>query len=604
MQLSLLDVDGKQSGGTATCDWIDVARISPHPDNPRLFIREEVVSAIADGIKDKGFDPCYAVLVRPHGDGYQMISGHHRLEGCKRADVTHIAAWVREMDDDEAFLELVRGNNQGELKPLEIGLHALQYIQTSSGGRGQKGGLSEYARQIGKESSRQHLTSYRAAAEVFKSLNLSNVGQVLDRANHLAAIHKAPSSEWTWLVQLLLASKWSVKQTESAVKAIAGLAVDPRLNDWLRPEQYKKQAVKEASQGQASDIVSRVSRWSKTAVESLESLDDSRPAWLFSNGGEPYREIISPKALFLERLQGIGTPSDKKILNVKSQVLAYLDELDREYAHWEEQQRDANAAQRAAEAEERRIAQLKERYTPEGINADLREVEIEKGTIDAVITDPPYLLSNGGFTLRSGKEAPVDKNFEDSEQDAIAPEEWLPIVADWLKPGGVLIATCTLHIYHRLWNTAQACGFDVAREQAIWHKRNSPPQLSPDRLQPDFEYIFIAFKPGEKYYFGYEDYRQSYGSQPSRVFDIPQCSGKERLGWHDTQKPIELSNKLITLYCPEDGIVLDPFAGSGTFVASAKGLKRRAVWIEQDAGHFSKAENRIAIAPFAWEMGS
>ena len=121
---------------------------------------------------------------------------------------------------------------------LEIGLHALQYVQVSSGGRGQTGGLSQYARGIGKESCRPELSRYRQSAEVYEATqNLCDITQVLDRANHLAAIHKAPSSEWTWLVQSLLASKWSVKQTESAVKAIAGLTIDPRLNDWLKPVQ-------------------------------------------------------------------------------------------------------------------------------------------------------------------------------------------------------------------------------------------------------------------------------------------------------------------------------------------------------------------------------
>ena len=598
MQLSLLNSKGADSGQTVTFDWFPVELVKPSDDNPRLSLKEDVVIGLTEVLGSEGWAKVQPIAVRPVDSGYEVVDGHHRLEAAIRAGCASVLCVVHEIDDSEAVVQRWLLNQQTEFADIEKCLYFWKHTQKDS-----KTGLSRaaFARRLKLGETRgRHLAD---AGEVAKQ-SAVNCGLLSGKSSHLAVIHKAPIDDWTWLVQSLLTSEWSVKQTESVVKAIAGLTVDPRLNDWLKPEQYKKQAVKEASQGQASDIVSRVSRWSKTAVESLESLDDSRPAWLFSDSGEPYREIISPKALFLERLQGIGTPSDKKILNVKSQVLAYLDELDREYAHWEEQQRDATAAQRAAEAEERRIAQLKERYTPEGINADLREVEIEKGTIDAVITDPPYLLSNGGFTLRSGKEAPVDKNFEDSEQDAIAPEEWLPIVADWLKPGGVLIATCTLHIYHRLWNAAQACGFDVAREQAIWYKRNSPPQLSPDRLQPDFEYIFIAFKPGEKYYFGYEDYRQSYGSQPSRLFDIPQCSGKERLGWHDTQKPIELSNKLIALYCPEDGIVLDPFAGSGTFAASAKGLKRRAIWIEQDAGHFSKAENRIAIAPFAWEIGS
>lgn len=594
-------------GVAAQIQWIDVDLIDDHPQNPRLYIREDVVDAIASSVKVKGFDPCYAVLARPMPNGrYQMISGHHRKRGCIQGGQEKIAAWVREMDDDEAFMELVRGNNQGELKPLEIGIHALDFIEECSGGRGFKGGLSEYARQLGKESGRTKFSAYKEAATVYKKLVTHVTGfegrRLFDRANHLHQISKASEDDWEWLVVSLLDEDWNVKQAESAVKAIAGLAVDPRLEEWLDPQQYKNQAVSEAIAGSKSDIVERVNRWNDTAIECLDSLEDSRPVWLFSEEGEPYREIISPKSLFLQRLPDIGHPSDKKILNIKKQVLAYLEELDREYDDWQERQQSEEAARKAAEAEARRLVELKERFTPDGILSDIRDIEIEPDSIDAIITDPPYLLSDGGFTLRSGKEANVDKNFDDAESLAVTPEEWVPLAASWLKPGGILIATCTLHIYERLFQAAKQAGLETEREQAIWYKRNSPPQLTPDRLQPDFEYIFLAFKPGDEHYFGYDDYKQKYDAQPSRTFDIPQCSGKERLGWHDTQKPAELAEKLTLLYVPPDGVVLDMFAGSGTFTAAAKKLGRRSIWVESKPDFFAKAENRIAEVPFSWEV--
>src|SRR3712207_1648174 len=104
---------------------IDINQIDPHPENPRLVKREDVIEQIAANINGSGFDPAHAVLIRPLDGRFQVISGHNRLEAAKRAGVSTIPAWVREMDDQAAYLELVRSNAQSELTPLERGLHAL-----------------------------------------------------------------------------------------------------------------------------------------------------------------------------------------------------------------------------------------------------------------------------------------------------------------------------------------------------------------------------------------------------------------------------------------------------------------------------------------------
>jgi hypothetical protein len=46
-------------------------------------------------------------------------------------------------------MALVTSNAQGELDPLEIGIHAFEAVPISKGGKGKKGGVSEYAEKIG-----------------------------------------------------------------------------------------------------------------------------------------------------------------------------------------------------------------------------------------------------------------------------------------------------------------------------------------------------------------------------------------------------------------------------------------------------------------------
>jgi len=74
-------------------------------------------------------------------------------------------------------------------------MHALHYVEKATGGRGQKGGLSAYAEAVGK--SRPRIMESKDAAEVFEKV--SDNGQVsayLDKAAHLAAIHKLPRECW------------------------------------------------------------------------------------------------------------------------------------------------------------------------------------------------------------------------------------------------------------------------------------------------------------------------------------------------------------------------------------------------------------------------
>ena len=108
---------------------VPIEDLTPHPQNPRISVREDVVESIRKQIEASGSFPAeHALLVRPLDGGYQIVSGHHRLEAAKRAQLDTVPCWVRPLDDETAFLQLALSNAQGELTPLEIGLHALQGV--------------------------------------------------------------------------------------------------------------------------------------------------------------------------------------------------------------------------------------------------------------------------------------------------------------------------------------------------------------------------------------------------------------------------------------------------------------------------------------------
>ena len=70
-----------------------------------------------------------------------------------------------------------------------------------------------------------------------------------------------------------------------------------------------------------------------------------------------------------------------------------------------------------------------------------------------------------------------------------------------------------------------------------------------------------------------------------------------RRNTHPTVKPIKLMAYLIELGCPPDGIVMDPFLGSGTTCIAAKQLRRKYIGIEISPDYHALSEARIAAYP-------
>ena len=106
-----------------------ITTLQPHPQNPRLTIRQDVVDQIAAQLKRQGsFDPAHALLVRPREDGesYEILAGYHRWLAAQEAALATVPCWVREMTDDEAYMTLLLTNTQSELHPLEEGFHAMR----------------------------------------------------------------------------------------------------------------------------------------------------------------------------------------------------------------------------------------------------------------------------------------------------------------------------------------------------------------------------------------------------------------------------------------------------------------------------------------------
>ena len=135
------------------------------------------------------------------------------------------------------------------------------------------------------------------------------------------------------------------------------------------------------------------------------------------------------------------------------------------------------------------------------------------------------------------------------------------------------------------------------RQDIIWAKNSCMPESVKDRCTKSHEYIFLMSK-SQKYYFDYESIQEegiSDSDYPVRnkrdVWTINPKSNKEA---HFATYPQELIAPCILAGCPEGGVVLDPFMGSGTTGLAALKLGRRYIGIELNENYIDIANKRLA----------
>lgn len=169
----------------------------------------------------------------------------------------------------------------------------------------------------------------------------------------------------------------------------------------------------------------------------------------------------------------------------------------------------------------------------------------------------------------------------------------------------------------------------ILRNIIIWQKPNAMPHSVKDRFTVDFEYLFFFVK-SSKYYFEqqfepisestikkakskvndnksvfYQGMsKENYEKYQQRVLHDPDYKGRnKRTVWNVATVPFKEAHvatyppKLIEIPiqagCPEKGIVLDPFMGSGTTAVVAKKLNRNYIGIELNPDYIQMAERRI-----------
>lgn len=225
-------------------------------------------------------------------------------------------------------------------------------------------------------------------------------------------------------------------------------------------------------------------------------------------------------------------------------------------------------------------------------------------SVDLIIADPPYNLD---------KDFGVWKEKDMKEKWIPWSKQWLSQASRILKPSGSIFVYGIHH--HLCW--VQCHLYDLGlnyRRQIIWYYENGFSNYK-NSLSAHYEPL-LWFSKGEKY--TYHPIREPYKSKErlkhkiikngkvwkphpegrlaGDVWSFPTLAGKrfsEEKVNHPTQKPLSITNRIVSHFSNKNDIILIPFVGSGTECLSSLINDRRYIGYELNGDYIKIARDRI-----------
>ena len=220
---------------------------------------------------------------------------------------------------------------------------------------------------------------------------------------------------------------------------------------------------------------------------------------------------------------------------------------------------------------------------------ELRKIPSE--SIDVVVTSPPYNKHSANRKCGktdSWRKANIDyEDFKDDLPEEEYQKQQKAVITELVRiiksTGSIFYNHKYRIVNHRVISPEEWLKDFIIRQVIIWN-RGSSCVLEPIRFMPTIEQIYWITKKQKTPYFTRE------GFQFKDVWRINPDNNNE----HPASFPVEIPSRCIIATCPQNGIVLDPYCGSGSSLVAAKQLKRNFIGIEISEAYCKIANQRLA----------
>lgn len=229
--------------------------------------------------------------------------------------------------------------------------------------------------------------------------------------------------------------------------------------------------------------------------------------------------------------------------------------------------------------------------------------KIPDGSIDLICTDPPYSL---------GKDYGNNSDKQSPEEYLKWTYKWLDLAISKLKPNGSLYIFLSWQFSPEIFVYLKSKMTMV--NEIIWDRR-VPSMGGSTRKYTSVHDNLGFFVNSKDYYFDLDSIRIPYdeetkkarsrklfegakwlemGYNPKDIWSVSRIHAQnpERQN-HPTQKPLELIERIIKASCPENGLVLDPFMGSGTTAIASLNINRQFIGFEINKEYHQICLDRI-----------
>ena len=223
---------GGSSAAATSETKLPIEDIVPNPNQPRIHFNETELRELSESIQEHGV--LQPLLVRKHGNGYEIIAGERRYQASKLAGLEELPVIIKEVNDEEMLaLALIENLQRSDLNPVEEAKGYRQLIDAS--------GMTQEALSKAVSKSRSAITN---------SLRLLDLPEVVQQmifegkltAGHARAILAVPYEDARIrLAEKVVAEGLSVRATENLAPLFSA-GETPKTSRPATPQSFKKAA--------------------------------------------------------------------------------------------------------------------------------------------------------------------------------------------------------------------------------------------------------------------------------------------------------------------------------------------------------------------------